>query len=609
MNWYKNVKISARLIAGFLIVAVIAGVIGLVGILSLNSVNSDAKILYEKATEPMVQLSEVLELYLEIRVDLRNLILLEDETAIYKTIDTLRSKSDQIMAIMDECEKTAVAEKTVELFENFDSSFSEYIVIMEQIIRLVQTGDKEEAGIVLLDESMANAATTAQDSIEGLVDQKAAGGASQYELILETSRSTKITMIILLFFGLVIALVFGLLISGSISKPIREIVDVANQLALGDIDVNIKNEYNDETGELAKAFRALADAVRNQTYLARRLAEGDFSMEVEVRSEKDVLGKALNEMIGKINDLMTSIAFSSEQVANGSKQISESSAVLSEGSTEQATAIEQLTASLEEIASQTENNANNANKANELTKGVKASADEGNNQMKEMLKAMEEINVSSNNINRIIKVIDDIAFQTNILALNAAVEAARAGQYGKGFAVVAEEVRTLAAKSADAAKETTELIGNSIGKVNDGTKIAGKTADFLNSIVSEIDKVYAIVNDIAAASSEQAAGISQVNQGIIQVSGVVQINSSTAEETAAASEELAGQAELLQDMISKFRLRVTNYSGNDSTSPAPENNNVVNSAVRSGGSDFKDSSKSAKDELSIKLSDNEFGKY
>ena len=292
----------------------------------------------------------------------------------------------------------------------------------------------------------------------------------------------------------------------------------------------------------------------------------------------------------------------------GSNQISDSSVVLSEGSTEQASSIEELTASLEEISVHTEHNAEDANKANELTSTVKESADRGNNQMQEMLVAIEEINTSSNNINRIIKVIDDIAFQTNILALNAAVEAARAGQYGKGFAVVAEEVRTLAAKSANAAKETTELIEASIEKVNDGTRIAKETADSLNTIVQEIDVVYEIINNIATSSNEQATGIDQINQGIIQVSDVVQTNSSTAEEAAAASEELAGQAALLQDMVGRFKLKESKADRSDSKKINPDLLNMIENIANNKETDIEDS-KSQETKPSIVLSDSEFGKY
>jgi chemotaxis methyl-accepting protein methylase len=225
---------------------------------------------------------------------------------------------------------------------------------------------------------------------------------------------------------------------------------------------------------------------------------------------------------------------------------------------EQASSIEELTASLEEISSQTKLNADNAGTANRLADEARTDAAQGNVHMKEMLKAMEEINESSSNISKIIKVIDDIAFQTNILALNAAVEAARAGQHGKGFAVVAEEVRNLAARSADAAKETTDLIEGSIKKTEDGTKIANDTANALAKIVDEVEKVAALVNDIANASNEQAAGINQINQGIMQVSDVVQNNSATSEESAAASEELSGHANLLKEMVGKYKLKQEN---------------------------------------------------
>lgn len=540
MNWYRNLKISAKLIIGFLFVAVLAGIIGITGVLSLNDVSDNADYLYSYATVPIRQVSGALNLYQENRVETRNLLLIESKAEIEQRINDIAERSEEIKEILTEYEKTIATETGRGYYENFVTAYETYLPILNEVIELVQDGKKDEAAAVLLGDGMTNAAAAVQDGLQGLIDTRAKNGAKQYDNIINTSMRVKVTMGILSVAGVAFAVFLGIIISRAISRPINHMVEIADRLAVGDIDVNIENNSNDETGKLAKAFRTLADTIREQAHLAERMAEGDFSMAVELRSDRDVLGKALIEMIDRINDSMAKIAVSSEQVASGSKQISDSSTVLSQGATEQATSIEQLTASLEEIASQTDNNAKNANKANELTRGVKISADEGSRQMGEMLKAMEEINVSSKNINKIIKVIDDIAFQTNILALNAAVEAARAGQYGKGFAVVAEEVRTLAAKSADAAKETTELIENSISKVTEGTKIAGETSGFLSKIVKESDEVYALINDIATASNEQATGISQINQGIIQVSSVVQTNSATAEETAAASEELAG---------------------------------------------------------------------
>lgn len=521
-------------------------------------------------------------------------------------------RTEKIEAILAEYEKTIKTDTGRGYYEEFVSAYDAYIPILNDVLELIQAGNKEGAYAILFDDEMLEAATNVQNALQGLIDTRAKNGGIQYEKVVSTSKNTKITTVVLSVVSVSLAIVLGIVISRIISRPINRLVDIANRLALGDIDVTIEDEYNDETGKLAKSFKALVDAIKEQTRLAERMAEGDFSMAVGIRSEKDALGKALNTMIDSINDLMGNVVMVAEQVATGSKQISDSSIVLSEGSTEQATSIEELTASLEEISTQTEsnaNNANNANKANEVTKGVKANADRGNEQMREMLKAMEEINISSNNINKIIKVIDDIAFQTNILALNAAVEAARAGQYGKGFAVVAEEVRTLAAKSADAAKETTELIENSINKVNEGTRIASETADFLSDIVREIDKVYELIDDIAKASNEQAAGISQISQGIVQVSEVVQTNSSTAEETAAASEELANQAEVLKDLMSKFKFKNNNKIRNDINKLNPEILDMIESMVKNNKDVNKVDIKPADGKPNIILSDNEFGKY
>lgn len=287
------------------------------------------------------------------------------------------------------------------------------------------------------------------------------------------------------------------------------------------------------------------------------VAAGDLSGEDLVLHGTDEiaqLGKDTNTMKNAMKEIMVNLSSSAEQVAGGAKNISESSMVLSQGAAEQASSVEELSASVSEIAAQTKCNSENADKANDITAVTRTHAEEGNKDMTAMLQAMEEINTSSNNISKIIKVIDEIAFQTNILALNAAVEAARAGQHGKGFAVVAEEVRNLATRSAKAAKEITDMIEGSVQKVNSGRTVARQTAEKLAIIVANISEVADLVESINKASKEQSLALEQINQGILQVSQVVQANSATSEESASASEELSAQAELLTKAVKKFRM-------------------------------------------------------
>ncbi|MEG2053959.1 MAG: methyl-accepting chemotaxis protein, partial [Oscillospiraceae bacterium] len=267
------------------------------------------------------------------------------------------------------------------------------------------------------------------------------------------------------------------------------------------------------------------------------------------------LENSMVKIIVSLSDTLNNIHIASDQVSGGADQVSGGAQALSQGATEQASSIEELSATVAEISSQVKANAENAKSASGLSDEAGAEVEQGNQHMQKMIAAMGDISDTSSQIGKIIKTIDDIAFQTNILALNAAVEAARAGAAGKGFAVVADEVRNLAGKSAEAAKNTTALIESSITAVANGTKIADDTAKSLFIIVDKVREVTDKINEIATASAEQASAVVQVTQGLDQISAVVQTNSATSEESAAASEELSGQAQMLNDMVSKFKLK------------------------------------------------------
>ena len=418
-----------------------------------------------------------------------------------------------------------------------------------------------QKALAVLNGEYADAGIKFQEAIDAIIERAETNAEIFYEDGHSTKRSCTILLVGVAVFSLIVICILAVRLNKSLTSPIVEIEGAVKEMAKGNMHTSVTYESNDELGGLAENLRFLLKTLSGYIeHISQRLgslAEGDLSVEMDM----DYLGdfQSLKHSCGKIieslNDAMSQLHQASDQVAEGSEQVSSGAQALSQGATEQASSVEELVATLSELSDKVNKTAHNARDVNDLMGLTVGEIDNSNKMMESMMTAMTRINECSSEIEKIIKTIEDIAFQTNILALNAAVEAARPGEAGKGFAVVADEVRSLASKSQEAAKDTTALISNSLTAVSEGNQIASDTQESLLKVVSSAQKISENMAAITEASDMQAEGIQQVTQGIDQISSVIQTNSATAQESAAASEELYSQSSLLKSLVGRFRLK------------------------------------------------------
>lgn len=545
-------------------------IISAVGIWSSNMVNQ-ARTSLNNSAMAQYDITQAFANFCNIKVRVRNILF-----AYYDDPDALQQQEQMIATYKaDAQEYFDLFEKRVGIMD--PETEADYQAVVSKInswydstqkdIDMAKAGQVEQA----VNELMTNSKAIADDAESTLVELISA---------METAARTKeaqiqqqlvgltILQIVVVVVAVLITTIYCLFLIRAITGPMAKLSEAARRMAAGEVDVDCQKIYNDDLGEVLDEFARMADAVKEQTKITEAISHGDLTMEANPRSDKDVLGKAIVRLLSENNMTLSNVKEASAQITVGSEQVANASQALAQGSTEQASAIEQVTASMDEVTQRTKENATQAGEANVLVHNIKDMATSGNDQMKSMIQAMDDINASSETISKIIKTIDDIAFQTNILALNAAVEAARAGVHGKGFAVVAEEVRNLAAKSAAAASETAEMIDDTIHKVGNGAKIAQDTAKSLDEIVGSIDEIVGLIGNITSSSNDQATAISQIDQAISQVSTVVQTNAATSQECAAASEELSNQALTLKNLMARYQLLSGNMGGGYSA-PTP----------------------------------------
>ena len=556
----KNLKIRGKLIVSFGIILILMLGTTLISYLSLNTVYSQVERYRDDALPNTVRVWTIRRYNISLQRYAALLSVADDAETKKAYMDKLDSEQAGLDQLLADFKLYGGASEDV--MSRLDALMATSNECQQQLIKLAKENTPEAAAkakTILIDQYIPNATQT------GPVINEAAEATNQLMNDLsQQANDTKRLSTILLFGTLAASLGFSIIIiflmTRSIGKPVKEIEGVYEEISNGNMNANVTYNSKDELGRMANSIRTansrLSSYIQDITEKLTMLSQGNMSFSVDLDYVGDfaAIKEALISTSSALNHTLNVINDSAEQVNSSAEQVSSASQALASGATQQAAAVEELTSSVNSVSKQADENVVNVRKAAEYMAQVSVEVEDGNSQMQSLNIAMGEISVASQKISNITKVIEDIAFQTNILALNAAVEAAHAGTAGAGFAVVAGEVRNLAAKSAEAAKQTTDLIRYSVTTVSEGEKLASKTAQALQGVASKAELVNDAMKQIELSSSEQARMIEQITQGLSQVYDVVQTNAATSEESSASSEELAAQALTLKEEIANFKL-------------------------------------------------------
>jgi methyl-accepting chemotaxis protein len=544
MEFFRNLKIGSKLMVAVLSVAAMTTFLGVFSVVQLSKVN-DVTVEITGHWLPSVQTLGRMSMAINYfrRADLAH-ILAADKEAMARYDRMIEQAGAQLAEAEGKYEKLISTDEERRTYDKMRASWATYIDQHRQVISLSTAMKKQEATAVNVEAKKPFDASL--EALEQSIELSAKGGADATRRAEAIYRNARVLIVTVLVLSALLGIALALAIARMISRALRTGIVVAERLAQGDLSMKIENPSQDEAGQLLRTMDTTVKSLQEVTRMAQQIAAGNLQVEVQPRSEKDTLMKALAEMVKKLSEVVVEVKGSADNVAAGSAQLSESAQQLSQGATEQASSIEEVSSSMEEMSSNIKQNADNAQQTEKIALKAASDAKEGGEAVSRTVEAMKQIASK-------ISIIEEIARQTNLLALNAAIEAARAGEHGRGFAVVASEVRKLAERSQKAAGEITELSGSSV-------KVAEKAGELLSKILPDVQKTAELVQEITAASREQDSGAAQINKAIQQLDQVIQQNASGSEETSSTSEELSSQAAQLQSAIGFFRV----YGGTSS---------------------------------------------
>ena len=556
----KNMQINTRLITAFMIVVVFLVITGVTSIVMLSNVGDALTDFHNTSYQSVTNSWKAKQALAEMKATLLQGTLDQDTVRSTGYVSDARSAFDTYQTACADLEKTYMGDKAD--IERIKAITAQITPIVEQLYSYASANNLEVGYQYLRDmyEPLADEAVSVFDTIGNYADDRA---SDKVATGITTTRMATIVVITLIIISSAVSIVLAITIANGIVKPVNQMQEVTLAVSKGDFESDITYNSKDALGDLANNMRHLTATIKEIiTDVEMQLAAmGDGNFNVRSRKEEMYVGSfarlqaAMTKLTLAVSETMAQIDVSADQVNSGGEQISSSAQAMAQGATEQASSVQELAATIGEISHAVEATASHAQSAKVDNQASHDQIAICSAHMADLMGAMKAIEDKSIEISKVIKTIEDIAFQTNILALNAAVEAARAGSAGKGFAVVADEVRNLATKSQEASKSTAALIDETVKAVNEGSRLSVETDEALKEVVIRAQKVMDAVTNISQATDAQSRDVAQVSTGIDQISSVVQTNSATAEQSAAASEELSGQANMLKELIGRFTLR------------------------------------------------------